>query len=110
MKIVQRKVVSLRLDNGSCPFDHWFESLSGREQRIVDARLSRIRDENFGDHHLIRRGIFELRIHFGAGLRIYYGISNRDIVILLGGGTKSSQRKDINKAQRLWESYKNETN
>ena len=109
MKIVQRKVVSLRLDNGACPFDNWFESLSSREQRIVDARLSRIRDGNFGDHILICRGIYELRIHFGAGLRIYYGISS-DVVILLGGGTKRGQQRDIIKARRLWEAFLNETN
>jgi putative addiction module killer protein len=51
--------------------------------------------------------VFELRIHLGAGYRIYYGKDGKDIVLLLCGGDKSTQSKDIKKAKFFWEDYKN---
>ena len=102
-----RTIRSLVLDNGNCPFDEW---LTGLENpyfiRAVDARLTRIRDGNFGDHKSIGDGVFELRIPKGPGLRVYYGLDHGEIVILLGGGDKSTQDKDIKQAHAFWRAYK----
>ena len=76
--------------------------------RSVDARLTRVRDGNFGDHKGVGEGVFELRIPKGPGLRVYYGLDGEDLVILLGGGDKSTQDKDIKEAKALWKEYKHE--
>jgi putative addiction module killer protein len=54
----------------------------------------------------VGRGVFELKIDFGPGYRVYFGRDGREIVILLGGGTKTRQGRDISTAQVRWQSYK----
>ncbi len=68
--------------------------------------LSRIENGNFGDVKSLSLGLFERRIHFGAGYRIYFGNDGDQIVILLGGGTKRHQSKDIKRTREFWDDYK----
>ncbi len=63
---------------------------------------------NFGDHKGVGKGVSELRIGFGPGYRVYYGLDGRNLVILLAGGTKRRQRRDIEKAQACWSAYREE--
>ena len=63
---------------------------------------------NFGDHEGVGEGVFELRIDFGPGYRVYYGRDGNELVILCGGGTKKRQSRDIAKAQIRWKAYKQE--
>lgn len=63
---------------------------------------------NFGDWKSIEGGVFELRIDLGAGLRVYFSRVGNTLIVLLGGGDKSSQERDIKKAIKLWQEYKNE--
>lgn len=74
-------------------------------QAAVDARLARIRAGNFGDYKQVGGGVFELRIDKGPGLRIYFGLSGQRLVILIGGGDKGSQKRDIRRAQAIWKEY-----
>jgi len=74
-------------------------------QVAVDTRLTRVRAGNFGDCKSVGGGVFELRIAFGPGLRVYYGLHGQQIVVLLGGGDKSSQARDIRRAQELWRQF-----
>ena len=76
--------------------------------RAIDSRITRVRDGNFGDHKSVGDGLFELRIHKGPRLRVYYGLDGENLVVLLGGGDKSTQDNDIEKAKYLWRKYKNE--
>ena len=102
-EVKARTVRALEFENGVCPFEEWLNSLnSAAYVRAVVARITRIRDGNFGDHKSVGQGVFELRIPHGPGLRVYYGLSGDEIVILLGGGNKSTQRADILRAQKLW--------
>jgi putative addiction module killer protein len=104
--MVEKKIKKLELQNGVVPFDEWFDSLRDqRMQAAVDARLARVRAGNFGDHKSVGGGVFELRISFGPGLRIYYGLQGQKIVILLGGGDKKSQQRDIRRAQEYWRQF-----
>ncbi len=75
-------------------------------QVAVDTRLARVRAGNFGDFKSVGLGVYELRITFGPGLRVYYGLSGRQVVILLGGGDKNTQARDISRAQRFWQQFK----
>ena len=105
MNIKERKIVLLVLENGKVPFEVWHNRLSPALQRAVDARLSRLSAGNFGDHKSIGDGLFELRIMKGPGLRIYYGLTGTDLVILVAAGDKASQNKDIQRAKFIWRKY-----
>ena len=83
-------------------FDKWLAKLKDRSTRNrLLTRLDRIETGNFGDFKQIDTNLFELRFFFGAGLRIYYTIRNGQVVLLLAGGDKSTQTKDIAKAKEL---------
>ena len=83
-------------------FDKWFSKLkdSSVKTRVL-GRFSRLENGNFGDFKQISPNLFELRFFFGVGFRVYYTIQNDKVVILLVGGDKSSQEKDIGKATDL---------
>lgn len=83
-------------------FQKWLRKV--RDQRTKEkilVRLDRIANGNFGDYKQISSSLFELRFFFGGGLRIYYTICNRQVVLLLVGGDKSSQQNDIQRAQKM---------
>ena len=104
---MEREIKKLELQNGHVTFDDWFNSLRTQKMQVgVDARLARGRAVNFGDCKSVGGGVFELRIAQGPGLRIYYGLHGRQVVILLGGGDKSTQTRDIQRAQKLWLQFK----
>lgn len=89
--------------------DHFFEWLtslrdSSARARIM-VRLNRLKAGNLGDHKSVGGGVFELRMSFGPGYRIYYGEDGSTIVVLLCGGDKSSQSKDIQRAKAYWTDY-----
>jgi len=88
-------------------FDKWFGSLKdGRLIARIQARIDRVEDGHFGDAKPVGNGINELRIHYGAGYRIYYILRGLEVIILLAGGDKSSQERDIKKAKELGQAYK----
>ncbi len=91
------------LPSGKEPYIEWESRLNRDMQAVVSARLARIRGGNFGDSKSICNGIYELRIKYGPGFRIYYGKRGKTVVILLCGGDKSTQKKDIKKAKEFWE-------
>jgi putative addiction module killer protein len=106
LPVLEREIKKLELQNGLVPFDGWFDSLRDQRMQVaVDARLTRVRAGNFGDCKSVGGGVFELRIVLGPGLRVYYGLHGRQIVVLLGGGDKSSQARDIRRAQQLWQQF-----
>jgi putative addiction module killer protein len=69
------------------------------------ARLERVENGNFGEHHSVGEGVSELVVDFGPGYRVYYGQDGIDIVILLVCGTKATQRQDIAAAKQYWRNY-----
>ena len=83
-------------------FDVWFESLKEKQaSRRIQARIDRAEEGNFGDHKSVGERISEMRIHHGPGFRVYFIEREFEIVILLAGGDKSSQSKDIKQAQYI---------
>ena len=102
-----RTLQFFRTPNGRVPFTEWFESL--RDQTIrtrIRRRLIRLEEGNYGDHRSVGEGIFELRLHFGPGYRIYYGEVGNQVILVLCGGDKSSQQRDIEIAKTFWLEYK----
>ena len=84
---------------GVCPFDKWFDTLDTQTQARIDVRLDRVSLGNFGDRKSVGNGVYELRFKRGAGYRIYFGIAGKRIVLLLLGGAKKNQSKDIRASQ-----------
>lgn len=74
----------------------------------MDIRIARLRLGNLGDSKSVGQGVYELKVHFGPGYRIYYGLDGEKLVLLLCGGDKKTQKKDIEKAKAFWENYKDE--
>lgn len=85
-------------------FDDWFENLRDRKTKsLVQVRIDRMESGNFGDCQPVGSGVSELRIHYGAGYRVYFKRSGLEIIVLLVGGDKSTQPKDIKAAIALAE-------
>lgn len=90
-----------------CPFENWLDTLSdiNAKARILQ-RIDRIELGNFGDCESVGDGVHELRIDHGPGYRICFGNDGKYLVILLCGGTKRGQEKDIKRAKAYWQDYK----
>lgn len=83
-------------------FAEWFASLrDARARAAINARLRRVELGNLGDCAPVGEGVSELRIHYGPGYRVYFVQRGLEVVILLVGGDKSSQSKDIRRAQEI---------
>lgn len=93
--------------SGKKPYVEWEQSLQKNIRAIVTARLGRVRGGNFGDSKALAntKGLYEMRVHVGPGYRIYYGKKRNTIVLLLCGGQKSTQTKDIKRAKEYWQEY-----
>lgn len=100
--------ILLYRDGPATPFVDWLASLrDARAVGIVRARLNRIRLGNFGDCKSVGGGVEELRIDFGPGYRLYYCRQGLAVVVLLCGGDKRTQARDIRIAQKYREEYLN---
>jgi putative addiction module killer protein len=86
----------------SSAFDAWVEKLRDEiAKAAIVARLARLTSGNFGDARSVGEGISELRIHYGPGYRVYFRKRGRRIVLLLCGGDKSTQQRDIARAKNI---------
>lgn len=100
------EVLHYRQANGQVPFQGWMSALKHFDARArINARLDRLMLGNFGDCKPVGASVFELRLHFGPGYRVYFGVEKQSLVILLMGGDKRSQERDISKAQEYWRDY-----
>ena len=75
-------------------------------QDRIQARLDLVELGSLGDYGSVGDSVFELRLHFGPGYRIYFGQVDNTVILLLSGGDKSSQRRDIARAKTYWSQYK----
>ena len=106
METTERLIQEYITAGGKNPFRYWFDSLKDIQTQVkIDVRIGRLRLGNFGDAKSIGKGVYELRIQFGPGYRIYYGLEGSKIVLLLCAGDKSSQKKDIKDAHAYWQEY-----
>ena len=84
------------------PYVDWLADLKNRKDALrISARVLRIEQNNFGDSKSVGDGVSELRFTFGPGYRVYYTLREGTVCILLGGGTKQRQQKDIATAKDL---------
>lgn len=109
MDSIERHVAVYRTPDGRVPFELWLDQLPDvRTRQKVQARIGRLRLGNLGDCRSVGEGVLELRINFGPGYRVYFGQDGPRIVVILSGGDKSSQNRDIVKAKMYWAAYRKE--
>ena len=94
--------------DGTDYFDAWLNDQTREGRSRIQTRIDRVEDGNLGDHKTVGGGVSELRINFGPGYRVYFGRHGQTIVVLLAGGTKKRQARDIATAQKRWSQYKQE--
>lgn len=93
--------------NGKAPFVEWMHSIRDKMTSVrIMRRLDRVTLGYYGDYKILGDGIFELRLAFGAGYRIYCAEENNSVVILLCGGDKATQKFDINLAKQYWQEFR----
>lgn len=102
----KQQVIEYLEPDGRSPFGEWFARLDAAAAAKVAAALYRLEQGNFSNARRLGRGSSEYKIAFGPGYRIYFGREGDDRVILLGGGTKKSQSKDIQRSQERWRRYR----
>ncbi|MHC5933795.1 type II toxin-antitoxin system RelE/ParE family toxin [Nostoc sp.] len=111
MEVQPREIRNYLTVDGKNIFDDWVDSLRDRRAKAkIRARLDRVEDGNLGDCKSVGEGVFELRIDYGSGYRIYFGQERITIIILLSGGDKSTQKQDVEKAQEYWKDYRSRDN
>lgn len=104
------EIISYQDEFSNEPFSQWFSELDWKLQNIVVSRLNRVKVGNFGDCESVGDKVFELKIHIGAGYRIYFAKELKRLVLLLCAGSKSSQKKDIQKAKIYLKRYHDQKN
>ena len=106
MEAIPRELRVYETAAGKCPFDDWLEGLRDAKGRaVIQVRLDRLERGNSGDCKAVGEGVLELRIDFGPGYRVYFAEDGARIVLLLIGGDKSTQQKDIKTAKKYWNEY-----
>ncbi len=97
------QIRTLTLDSGDTPFDLWMSRLDRRSRAKIRAYIDRValggsqkNTKALGD------GLNEIKINFGPGFRVYFGVIKSEVMLLIGGGSKATQSRDIERAQELW--------
>ena len=93
-------------DRGRSPFGRWFNGLDAGAAARVRTSLARMEAGNLSNVRGVGRGALECRINVGPGYRVYFGRDGDTLIVLLGGGTKARQRRDIERARELWQEYR----
>lgn len=93
--------------SGKVPFRDWLDRLSDAAAVArIRVRLNRVRLGNFGVIRALGDGVSELKVDCGPGYRVYYAMAGKTVVLLLVGGDKSTQRRDIATAKLYWKEYR----
>jgi putative addiction module killer protein len=111
MQVVAREVRNYITPEGRNPFRQWLTQLQDKRTRAnIQRRIARLQEGNFGDFRRLNRDLYELRINYGPGYRVYFGILASHVVILLCGGQKGTQQRDITRAQNYWNEIRSRNN
>lgn len=104
--IVKRDLI-LYERNGRCPYEDWIKNLKDLYARaIIRVRLDRLESGNLGITRSLGDGLYELKIYFGGGYRVYFGEKDKTRIVLLCGGDKGGQKRDIRRARKYWAEHR----
>jgi putative addiction module killer protein len=104
--MASKTLIIYQTSDGREPFRDWITGFRDKPTRArIERRLEKLEQGQYGDYKSVGEGVFELRYFFGAGYRVYFAEDGDTVVLLLCGGDKSTQRKDIARAQQYWKDY-----
>ena len=104
--MAEKELIYYQTKTGKEPFRDWLKSLKDKiTQARIERRLERLASSNYGDYKSVGKGVIELRLFFGAGYRVYFAEDGDTLIVLLCGGDKDSQNRDIQQAQAYWQEY-----
>ena len=108
--MVIRQIKYFVKENGKSPFEDWFNKLDSPVQAVVARIIQRVAKEGAKKSvKTLKNGIFEIKIQHGPGYRVYFGKDKENLIILLIGGDKKTQSRDIDKAKKYWRDYGKQT-
>ena len=111
MEAQPREIQNYLTAGGRSPFQEWLDSLRDIKARVrIEKRLERVALGNLGDYRSVGEGVYELKIGYGPGYRIYFGQVGSTIVLLLCGGDKSTQEQDFLRSNEYWRDYERSEN
>jgi len=98
--------------NGNSPYLKWFKKLKNKKDAArIEYRIRRYEtDGSYGVVKLIGEGVYEFKFYFGPGYRVYFGKDNEKMILLLVGGDKATQKRDVKRAFKYWNDYKERRN
>lgn len=106
VEVVKKEIRHYQTIDGKVPYQEWFNSLKNQKAKaIIEKRLDRVEEGNLGEWNSVGHGVYEMKIHYGSGYRIYFGQDGPILIILLCGGDKRTQAKDIRLAIDCWQDY-----
>ena len=109
---IKREAKFFKDSDESEPVKEWLADLKSKRKQVeaskIESRISRASQGNFGNHRFLAGGLGELKIEYGTGYRVYFGLDGDKFVILLSGGTKENQQEDIKLAELRWKQYLDE--
>ena len=104
--MITRTVIEYLDEHGNSPFAHWFAGINTPAAVKVTTALYRLEQGIFSNTKSVGKGVFEYKIDFGPGYRIYFGEDGNELILLLTGGSKKSQSRDIKQAHQYWADFK----
>jgi putative addiction module killer protein len=111
VEVQPKEIQNYLIVDGMSPFEEWLNTLRDTTARAkIKKRLKRVELGNLGDYRAVGEGVCELKIDYGPGYRVYFGQIGSTIVLLLCGGDKSTQERDIIKAKEYWKDYEERQN
>lgn len=103
-----KQIIFYRDARDNIPYKKWFNALRDTKgRRILFRRLRQLEQGHYGDCEPVGEGVFELRVFFGPGYRVYFAEPQPNLILVLCAGTKDTQSKDIRNAKRYWKEFKN---
>ncbi len=100
------KVSQYETEDGKVPFERWFSVLGAKAALKVRTAVAQMEAGNLGDHKSVGGGVWERRINFEKGYRVYFAKDGKELILLFCGGVKARQQSDIDKAKGYWSEYK----
>jgi len=108
--MITRNVIEFTDELGNSPFARWFAGIDAQAAAKVSIAIYRLGLGNMSNTKPVGQGVLEYKLDYGPGYRIYFGQDGKTLVILLHGGTKKLQDRDIKRARRFWTEYKQRKN
>jgi putative addiction module killer protein len=91
--------------DGEAPYEEWIAGLDSPVRARISARVARFEEGHFGDYKFLGDGVYEARIFIGPGYRIYFALHGGELLLLLTGGDKSTQSRDVRMAKEFFKAY-----